>query len=252
MDAHRGRARRAWVSAVVILSAGVGAVVVSIATGASPSPSPSPSPIPEGCQLQSPQPEAPLKLNAVPRKDLVKVVVMEKETFNCYDARSTLAQIKDVETFVEVVEQSDGGKNAGMTTVRMAVEAATCIKDLKTGKVSCKSESIPLAVTDTPLLRCTPTRSTYPFAVIQQPSHPVEMETVVSDDKLVTTIKVEKEIYDCSGQLGDLYVFTERVELADGKTFKTVQRRFSGVICFKDETAAKITSCKLFTPGNAP
>jgi hypothetical protein len=77
------------------------------------------------------------------------------------------------------------------------------------------------------------------------------METVVSDDKLVATMKVEKEIYDCSGQLGDLYLFTERVEKADGDTFTTVQRRFNGVICFKNETAAKVTSCKLFTPAPA-
>ena len=241
-------ARRTWIGGGAILAVAVvvGTVLVSIATGASPSPCP--SPIPEGCQLQSPQPEAPLKLNVVPRKDLVKAVTMEKETFNCYDAKSTLAQIKDLETFVEVVEQSQGGRSPGMTTVRVAVDAVTCVKDLKNGRVSCKSESIPLAVTDKPLTRCTPTRSNYPFALIQQPSHPVEMETVVSDDKLVTTIKVEKEIYDCSGQLGDLYLFTERVEFADANTFRPVQRRFSGVICFKDETAAKLTACKVFTP----
>jgi hypothetical protein len=243
-----GNARRAWIAGAAAVVAGASVVIVSIATGASPSPSPSPSPIPEGCQLQSPQPEAPLKLNVVPRKDLVKAVVMEKETFNCYDARSTLTEIKDLETFIEVVEQSSAGKDPGMVTVKTAIEAATCTKNLKTGRVSCRSEAIPLAVTTQPLFRCTPSRSTYPFALIQQPSHPVEMETVVSDDKLVTTIKVEKEIYDCSGQVGDLYLFTERVELADGKTFRIVQRRFSGVICFKDETAAKLTSCKLFTP----
>lgn len=248
---RRGTARLAWISGTLAVAGGIAAIIVSIATGASPSPSPSPSPIPEGCQLQSPQPEAPLKLNAVPRKDLVKVVAMEKETFNCYDARSTLAQIKDLETFIEIVEQSAGGKNAGMTTVKTAIDAVTCTKDLKTGRVSCKSEPMPLAVTNTPLLGCTPTRSTYPFAVIQQPSHPVEMATVVSDDKLVTTIKVEKEIYDCSGQVGDLYLFTERVELADANSFNTVQRRFSGAICFKNETAAKLTSCKLFTPAPA-
>jgi hypothetical protein len=251
MEERTDLARWVSIGTALAVAVGLGAVIVSMATGASPSPSPSPSPIPEGCQLQSPQPEAPLKLNAVQRKSVVKVVTMEKETFNCYDAHSTLTQIKDLETFIEVVEQSKGGKSPGVKTVKTTVDAVTCIKDLKTGRVACKSESLPLAVTDTPLLRCTPTRSTYPFPLIQQPTHPVEMTTLQAGHKIVTTIKVEKEVYDCSGQIGDLYLFTEVVERAEKQSFRTVAKRFSGLICLKDETTAKLAQCKLFTPGRA-
>jgi hypothetical protein len=238
-----------WFGGALAVAAGAGAAIVSIAVGASPSPSPSPSPIPQGCQLQSPQPEAPLKLNVVAMKRLVKTVAMEKETFNCYDTQSTLSQLKDVETFIEVVSKAEGGKSPGLKVVEMTVEAYTCLKDIKTGRVSCKAEGVPLAATDTPLTRCSPTKSTYPFAVIQQPSHPVEMSTVAASNDLAATVKVEKEVLDCSGQIGDLYLFTEIVERRGAKSFDVVQRRFSGLMCLKNEVTAQVTQCKLFTPG---
>src|SRR5690242_1134597 len=109
MSERSGAVRLAWIGGTLAVAAGAGAFAVSFAVGASPSPSPSPSPIPQGCQLQSPQPEAPLMLNALALKDAVKTVAMEKETFNCYDAHSTLTQLKDVETFIEMVERANGG-----------------------------------------------------------------------------------------------------------------------------------------------
>ena len=64
-----------WSAATIALLA---ALLGSSAADAA-SPSPSPSPIPQGCQLVSPQPEAPLKLNLVAVKSLVKTIVTEKE-----------------------------------------------------------------------------------------------------------------------------------------------------------------------------
>jgi hypothetical protein len=222
-----------------------------------------------------------LKLNLVAVKSLVKTIVMEKEVFNCYDAKSTLAQVKDVQTFIELVGRGEGGKpskkgnahgkptghrndgrkpaghgtgggSVGVTALSKSVVADTCIKDLKSGGVSCKSVSVPLGVTRTPLAGCSVTSGKYPFPVVAQPTHPVEMSTTTLDRGLVKTVAVEKEVFDCAGRIGDLYLFTGVVESAQGGAgFHGVRTQFEGVICLKDATTAQLVSCKLFTPTRA-
>jgi len=236
----------------------VSALVVVGAAG-SASPSPSPSPIPSGCQLVSPQPEAPLKLNLVSLHGVAKTIVMEKEVFNCYDSQSTLASVRDVQTFIEMIERGvsgksrgkDHGKSARVEALGKMVQADTCIKDLKSGGVSCKSVSLPLGVTTTPVKGCSVTKGTYPFPVVTQPTHPVEMSTVSLGSSLVKTVAVEKEVLDCGGQIGDLYLFTEVIEQAKGFAVRPVSTRFEGVMCLKNESTAQLVSCKLFTPSRA-
>lgn len=218
--------------------------------------SPSPSPIPQGCQLKSPQPEAPLKLNVVAVRQFVKSIAMEKEVFNCYDAQSRLEQIKDVETFIEIIERTGSGgsqkgrkkRNSGTTLLAKRIDVVSCAKNLMNGRVSCKSEAIQLGTTSTPLSQCRTTHGTYPFPELQQPSHPVEMETVVLRNGVVKTVKVEKEVFFCSGRVADFYLFTHINETASGHAVRTTGRRFDGVICFKDEARGRISACRLFTP----
>jgi hypothetical protein len=241
---------RHFLRSAVVMTVALCALLLSSAAGAA-SPSPSPSPIPEGCQLASPQPEAPLMLNVVAVENLAKTIVMEKEVFNCYDAQSTLAQVKDVQTFIELIERGERGKSPGMKALGKTVEADTCINDLKSGGVSCKSVSVPLGVTTTPLAKCSVTKGTYPFPVVQQPTHPLEMSTARLSNRLVKTVMVEKQVFDCAGQIGDLYLFTEVIELARGTDLQRVGTRFEGVFCLKNETTAQLVSCKLFTPGRA-
>jgi hypothetical protein len=139
-----------------------------------------------------------------------------------------------------------------VTALSKAVVADTCIKDLKSGGVSCKSVSVPLGVTTTPLAGCSVTSGKYPFPVVPQPSHPVEMSTTTLEGGLVKTVAVEKEVFDCAGRIGDLYLFTGVVESAQGGAgFREVGTQFEGVICLKDETTAQLVSCKLFTPTRA-
>lgn len=246
MNGKTRRIRWGWLGGSLGVVGATCALLVPLATGASPSPSPSPNP--EGCRLRSPQPEAPLKLNLVAVGELAKTVAMEKEVFECFDARSTLVQVRDVETFIEIVERGKTGKTPSMSTTAESVDVVTCTKDLSTGKVACRTRELPLGVTTTPLARCTMSRSTYPFPPVEQPSHPVEMSSVVVDERLVKTVKVEKEVFDCSGRVADLYVFTERIEVAAETRFRTVANQFGGVICFKDEPNATIAECKLFNP----
>jgi hypothetical protein len=254
MHQHAQRAPWHWFGGALAVAAAVGIVLAPMAAGERGA---SPSPIPQACQLQTPQPEAPFKLNVVTARHLAKTVAMEKEVFNCFDAQSRLAQIKDVETFIEFVSRAGGskergraGKSFGMPNVSKRIEADTCIKDLTTGRVSCKSDNVPLGTTDTPLSKCSTTSGTYPFADIQQPTHPVEMQTVVLG-KLVLTVKAEKEVFQCSGRIADLYLFTRIVESAGSKSFGPSATQFDGVICFKDEATAKISTCQLFTPQKA-
>jgi hypothetical protein len=258
MQNHTKCVRRRWLGGgLAVAVALVGVVIVPLATAQG---GPSPSPIPEACQLRAQQPEAPLKLNLVAVKRLVKTVAMEKEVFNCFDAQSRLAQIKDVETFIELVGRERVAKSSrkkrdrhrrkspGIETVAKRVATVTCVKDITTGRVSCRTDAVQLGVTKTPLVGCRTTRGTYPFAEIEQPTHPVEMETVVLRGRLVMTLKVEKEVFECAGRIADVYLFTEIIEAVGSHTVRPVATRFQGVICFKDEPRGQIAGCRLFTP----
>jgi hypothetical protein len=258
MQNHTNRVRRRLLGGGLAVAAGlVGIVLVPLAMGQG---GPSPSPIPQACQLKAQQPEAPLKLNLIAVKRLVKTVAMEKEVFNCFDAQSRLAQIRDVETFIELVARERVGKSRGkkrdrrrgksprIDTVAKRVVTVTCVKDITTGRVSCRTDRIQLGVTKTPLVGCRTTRGTYPFAEIEQPTHPVEMGTVIVRGRLVITQKVEKEVFECAGRIADLYLFTEIIEAVKSQTVRPVATRFQGVICFKDEARGQIAGCRLFTP----
>ena len=270
MDVRTGRTP--WRRLVGSLLATVlGAVLLASVAVAAGGPSPSPSPIPQGCQLRSPQPEAPLMLNVVAVRQFVKTVAIEKEVFDCFDAQSTLAQIKEVDTLIELTGRGEPGKGSepdkkwgppgkkwegvkkspGFEPLTKTVDADTCTKDLKTGGVACGRVAVPLGVTSTPLSKCSVTKGTYPFPAVQQPTHPIQMGTATLDNGLVQTVALEKEVFDCAGQIGDVYLFTEVSESTGGHGFSSLGTTFEGVICFKDESTAKVVSCKLFTPSQA-
>jgi hypothetical protein len=164
----------------------------------------------------------------------------------------------DVETFIEVIERTKPGgaskkrgrKNSSTVTQLLAkrVDVLSCVKDLTNGRVSCKSEPKQLGATSTPLTRCGTTHGTYPFPELQQPAHPVEMETVVLPKGAVKTVKVEKEVLFCNGRVADLYLFTHLHAGAKAGTVRRTGTRFDGVICFKDEARGRIAECRLFTP----
>jgi hypothetical protein len=247
MHASGGPRRRPAALGVAIglaTAAALATLAVPLATGQG-----GPSPIPEGCQLRSPQPAAPLKLNLVAVGGFVKAIAMQKEVFNCFDSKSTLASIKDVETFVELVGQPESGKDPGVKSVAKRVAAITCTKDFRTGGVACGSKPIQLGNAGVPLAGCSPIRGTYPFEPVEQPAHPVEMSTVALKKGRAHTVKVEKEVLDCGGRIGDVYLFAEIHQVAEkGKTLRPVSTVFSGVICLKDPVRATVVGCKLFTP----
>lgn len=204
-------------------------------------------------------------MNVVAVRNLVKTVAIEKEVFSCFDSSSTLAQVKEVDTLIELTARGEpgGGKqyskdwrhshnhHAAFVPLTKSVTADTCTKDLKTGGVSCASVALPLGVTTAPLTKCSLTKGTYPFPPVTQPTHPLQMETATLNNGLVETIALEKEVFDCAGQIGDVYLFTEVGESAKGDGFQPLGTKFEGVVCFKDESTAKVVACKLFTPSSA-
>jgi hypothetical protein len=202
-------------------------------------------------------------LNVVAVRNLVKTVAIEKEVFSCFDSSSTLAQVKEVDTFIELTARggpvhdkwwgSKQGRESqkhqpGFVPLTKTVTANTCTKDLKTGGVSCGSVALPLGVTTTPLAKCSLTKGTYPFPPVVQPTHPLQMETTTLNNGLVETVSLEKEVFDCAGQIGDVYLFAEVGESAKGGGFVQLGTKFEGVVCFKDESTATVVACKLFTP----
>ncbi len=219
----------------------------------SPSPSPSPSPIPQGCQAVSPQPSAPTRLNSVWLGKTGKTIVVDLETFNCYDSKSTLAELKQVQTFIELVDTAQSGHTPGSVAVARSVEGHICTDGLVTGGVSCQTVTVPLGTTTTPLAGCSVVSGTYPFPAIVQPSEPLELGTVSLGGGVVETVSVTKQVFDCQGSIGDLYLFTETSELltSNGKPPSALGTKYEGVICTKDATTAALRACKLFTPAHA-
>jgi hypothetical protein len=200
------------------------------------------------CGLAEVQPEEPLAMNTVRVGNLVKTIATEKELFTCVDASGDVVQVHDLETFVEIVERRRG---RGFATIGRRVDVAVCTKDLVGGTVSCGAKQMTLRPTQQPLRGCSAVSGTYPFEPIEQPRRPLEMNTVVVGD-LVKTIKLDKEILQCGGLVGDVYLFTEivqeRVGGQAGPTFRPVSFTFDGVVCFKDPGDVRLVECRTFTP----
>jgi hypothetical protein len=222
------------------------------------------------------QPDQPLELNHVVQGNVVKTLAMEKEVFACGSDRNDdgapdsndISLVRDVETFIEIVENRTlplkKGGNSGVKTVELGIQVATCTKDFDNGRVSCAmspyDRSIPFnagpAGPGVDLRGCRPHTNS-----ALQPSDPVEMGTVFLDNTLAKTAKVEKEVLDCRGKVVDMYLFTEIFERTaslfskKGKatTIRPFHSTFLGVLCVKknprDALGGVDTSdCYRFTP----
>jgi hypothetical protein len=241
-----GRSRRRWM--VLGFVAAVSAFTAGAAKSAG---SPSPSPIPQGCQAVAAQPSAPTTLNSVSPGGIGKTIVNDLETFDCYNAQSTLAALKQVHTFIELVDRGRGGRHPASLAVARTVEEHVCTDNLVGGGVSCKTVNVPLGTTTTPIKGCAVVSGTYPFASIAQPAEPLELGTVRLAGGIVETVAVTKQVFDCQGDIGDLYLFAETSERVKGQgTPSSLGTKYEGVICKKDAATAAILACQLFTPTN--
>jgi hypothetical protein len=192
------------------------------------------------CALQR-APAQPLELNTVAADGLFKTVAMEKEIFTCRNAAGNPVVIRDLETFIEVIQRANG------EIVVLRVELATCNKDFRNDRVSCAIVPLPLAAPEqTPLEGCD-------IETQQVPADPVQMNTAITGP-VVKTIKVEKEWFRCGDRVRDIYVFTEIMErrqqvAGGGETYVPFLRRAFGVVCVKNVRAGRIQSCRRFGTG---
>jgi hypothetical protein len=189
------------------------------------------------CGLQR-APAQPLELNTVAADGLFKTVAMEKEIFTCRNAAGNAVVIRDLETFIEVIQRANG------EIVALRVELATCNKDFRTDRITCGIAPLPLgAPTQAPLEGCD-------IETQAVPADPVVMNTELTGP-VVKTIKVEKEWFRCGNRLRDVYVFTEIMERREqlaggGETYVPFLRRAFGLVCVKNVRAGRIEVCRRF------
>jgi hypothetical protein len=198
--------------------------------------------------------------------NVVKSLAMEKEVFTCSrdtngDGRlDRVVQVRDVETFIEVVENEINGK---FIRVDLGIQVATCTKDFLKGTVTCSASQQDREIArnvssggppPVDLTRCQPH-----LDPALQPRDPVEMATAFVQ-KLAKTMKVEKEVLDCAGNVVDMYLFTEifeqRVPLpgANQSTMRPFSHDFLGIVCVKRNPPNELgsintNSCFQFRPG---
>jgi hypothetical protein len=194
-----------------------------------------------------------MKLNAVPVATIRKAVISNTELFDCFDAHSTLASLKQVQTFIELVDVQSAGSHSALSAVARTVETHTCSEDLVGGGIVCQTTSVPLGVTKTPLAGCSVRSGTYPFAPVAQPSDPVAMATVPLTAGVVETVSVTIQVFDCRGSIGDLYLIAETGENvgAGHSPPLALGTRYEQIICMKDAGTATVQSCALLTPAPA-
>jgi hypothetical protein len=233
-------------AAVVLVALALLAVIATVAFAGNTTNLSKVAAAPQGtaavCKLTGPR--EGLELNIVAVGALFKTVAMEKELFDCGPASGQVTQQRDVETFIELVENTKG-----QLVERPGILLTSCISDPPTGKISCKNSSLALgAANPTPLKGCRPQSFATPF-------DPVAMGTAVTNG-IVKTIKVDKSWYTCDSPNGpvirDIYVFNEILErrtTVPGTNTPTVRpfaRKTIGIACIKVEARAAITGCHMF------
>jgi hypothetical protein len=114
--------------------------------------------------------------------------------------------------------------------------------------VTCRTTSLPLGQTSTPISGCGVLSGTYPFAPVPQPSEPLALGTVGLDGNMVETVSVTKQVFDCKGLIGDLYLISETGEILNGNSATPIGTKYEGVMCRKDPGTAVLSSCSAFTP----
>ena len=183
------------------------------------------------------QPEHPLELNHEASRTIVKTIAMEKEVFACRDESGRVVYVRDVETFIEVVEAVVPGP--AVRRVDLGLQVAQCTKDFHEGTVRCRGgaqdRKIALATAkEFDLRRCQPHEDP-----TLHPRDPVEMETAFLGSQWAKTTKVEKEVLRCGESVVDLYLFTEIVERRQSlnNQIQTMRPfgapRFFGIVCIK-------------------
>jgi hypothetical protein len=227
----RANAKRTIVLSLIVPGL-CGALLFAVASSPSWAQPPSSAQQQLFCEWAADLPTAPLEMNTTVVQGMVKTIATEKEIYRCvntsFPSRPRQGTI-DMETFVELVERPVRG---GFRTVARRIEVATCLKsrDLlvqPSPRLDCATRTVRLERLGNIYGSC---------GFTDFPRDPVEMNTVATkyrSQRLVKTIKLDKEILNCDETIVDLFLFTELVEVKSRRGFRPVSKTFEGITCTK-------------------
>ncbi len=228
----------------------------------------------QGLECNERNVDFPLEVNVEEAGPRFKTIAMEKEIFHC--GEPVLREVRDVELFIETVEQVIKDP-LRVRHIETRAEVATCTKRFASDLN--QQGFVPFAVCEAdnvPVEEIAPEESSQ-FADActlneQQPADPVEMATTETEG-VVKTVNVEKERMSCdfdgaaaAGPFGnsglpaqfqaEVFLFTEILEAArrvtiDGRTrtsLRPIAKEFIAVICAKDPDTGDVFGCVSFTP----
>ena len=137
----------------------------------------------------------PIQMNTVKAGDVAKTVHAEKEVYDCEIDQGGIAVIVDVTIIAEIYENM-----TSKTIIRQQAEVLTCIKTEFNGELVNCYVTIPEG--SVVLTGC----------VEQRLQSPIDMNTV-NKNKIVKTIKAEKEIFLCDLDTDDPLTPLKKVDL---------------------------------------
>jgi hypothetical protein len=224
---------------LAVVVAGLSSVgAVGATAGAEEPPASAAQPQPQRCFWSAEaQPDAPLELDLVASGRLAKTIAMQKEIFACFqgvNAEVRQAGAIDVETFVELVQRAGP---RGVDTVARRVRVAACRKQIAglarpPIRIACETRAVKLRRLPTPFPGC---------AFTGLPRDPVVMDSArlrFRNNRFVKTVKLEKEIFLCTGRILDVFVFTEVVERRKKNDLVPVATTFDAIACTKARTTS--------------
>lgn len=191
------------------------------------------------CTISSKQPIDPTEMNTVVIGSKVKTIHAEKHLFDCPGSAAGMIFKAHVTVIIEKFQ------HLAVTGVapKFTVHSITCVQNPNFWFPICE-EFLP-----TGLVRNQP-------CVVSNAESPIEMNTVITSNGIIKTIKAEKMVFKCSNPadpaniwLRDVTTLTDIVENTAGTILK---KQYQPVICMMDANKAKLLACKIDPPNGLP
>jgi hypothetical protein len=191
------------------------------------------------CTISSKQPIDATEMNTVVIKSKVKTIHVEKHLFDCPTSVAGLILKAHVSVIIEKFEDL----LVPLVPPKFTVESITCVQNPNFFFPICQ-EFLPAgSVINQP-------------CVVSNAESPIEMNTVITSNGIIKTIKAEKQVFTCSVatdptniRIRDVTILTDIVENTTGTILK---KQYQPVICMIDATKAKLVSCSIPPPNGLP
>jgi hypothetical protein len=191
------------------------------------------------CTISSKQPIDATDMNTVVIKSKVKTIHAEKHLFDCPTNVAGMILKANVSVIIEKFEDL----SVPLVAPKFTVHSITCVQNPNFWFPICQ-EFLPAgSVINQP-------------CVVNNAESPIEMNTVITSNGIIKTIKAEKQVFKCSNPadptniwLRDVTTLTDIVENTTGTILK---KQYQPVTCMIDATKAKLLSCRIDPPNGLP